>query len=302
MTLDDLNMTNYPPMDGGSGTPDGDAGRPPLPSEESAALPPDILPAGPAEQTPGTAPSQAPPPLPEAPATGATPTPAPGIAVPAATPIDTPFDPSVMGNPAGPVETEPMPASRPQRPSASGASLGDVLRGNMLLPVLLIGGVIGVYLLSLRGGPAVASAEQKQTELRVDTMLTALSADPANGQRAEEVVRSFYCDARQRQVPRDNLRANPFVFVIGGGEAEPGAKPSRQEHILRIEELKEARLMAEELRLQSVMRGPQGSTAVISDKLVQQGQVINGWTVETIEPRRVVLKWRDYTHELKLKR
>ncbi len=298
MTLDDLNMTNYPPMEGGSDTPEDDASRPPLPSEESTDLPPDILPAGPADSPPAAAPAQAPPPLPEAEALDPSPVPAPGIAVPDANPAD----PSAMGEPAGPVETEPMPASRPQRATGSSASLGDVLRGNMLLPVLLIGGVIGVYLLSLTGGPAIASAEQKQTELRVDTMLTALAADPTNGKRAEEVVRSFYCDARQRQVPRKDLRANPFVFVIAGDSSDPGAKPSRREHILRVEELKEARLMAQELRLQSVMQGPQGSTAVISDKLVQQGQVINGWTVETIEPRRVILKWRDYTHELKLKR
>ena len=47
------------------------------------------------------------------------------------------------------------------------------------------------------------------------------------------------------------------------------------------------------LQLQSVMRGRNGGTAIISDNLLTVGQEIEGFTVEKIQAKSVILIWRD---------
>lgn len=187
-------------------------------------------------------------------------------------------------------------SSRRPRPGA--------LRGaNLLLAALFAAGIGGLYLLSLRQGPAEASADERQTEVQVDTALARLSAGSVAQTKAKVLVDAFYYQASQRQIPVEDLWGNPFLFTPPQ-RPEPTTKPADETPKRPIpgarpsgpDPLAEAR----KLSLQSVLMGTDGRKAMISNNLLGEGQVIRGWTVQTIESRTVVLAREGKTFVLKM--
>jgi len=65
-------------------------------------------------------------------------------------------------------------------------------------------------------------------------------------------------------------------------------------------ELSEAMVAVRDLRLQSVLIGKSGATAIISNNLLSEGQTIQGWTVSKIQAREVLLVWKDQKFVLKM--
>jgi len=201
----------------------------------------------------------------------------------------------------------------PQTPSPgrSGGRQGlQFSRGNLVLVALLVGGLAVVYVMSLNEGPAEASAEQRAAQQQVETALTAFktSGASADAQRmkAAAVVKEFYHDTRQRQVPLDALQKNPCEFIPPPGNEPavvrqeqaappPPAEPTEQEKA-------EERMLqaASRLQLQSIMVGSRGATAMISNNILAEGRQIEGWTVWKIEANEVLLAWKDKTHTLRL--
>lgn len=189
----------------------------------------------------------------------------------------------------------------PGRFSASQRSK-TILRENLLLVLLFAGGIMGVYLLSLRGGPSKASADQVQTEQNVESALTSLAKPPVADKDVQTIIDSFYGQARQRQIDMDHLHGNPFVFknptpITPTGPATKPAEAAAQP----VNTDRNAAVVAVKLlSLQSVLTGSAGRLATISNNLLSEGQVISGWTVSKINPKDVVLTWRDQTYVLKM--
>ena len=176
-------------------------------------------------------------------------------------------------------------------------------RENMLLTALFIAGIACVYFLSLRGGPQTASAQEKLTELRVNNAISGLTQIDNTHETAMEVVHTFYHQASQRQIPLKNLKANPFVFKIPGPVKPVAAAKTKQTPApvkKANDQAKQAMKEVANLKLQSILTGSHGAMAMISNNLLTKGQRIVGWTVADIEPRRVVLTWRDKTYVLKI--
>ena len=180
---------------------------------------------------------------------------------------------------------------------------GAMQGANLLLAALFAAGIGGVYLLSLRQGPAEASAQERQTEVQVDTALARLSAGSVAQTKAKVLVDAFYYQASQRQIPVEDLWGNPFLFTPPQ-RPEPTTKPADEKPKRPIpgenpsgpDPLAEAR----KLSLQSVLMGTDGRKAMISNNLLGEGQVIRGWTVQTIESRTVVLAREGKTYILKM--
>ncbi|MCJ7544016.1 MAG: hypothetical protein MUP47_05525 [Phycisphaerae bacterium] len=189
-------------------------------------------------------------------------------------------------------------------------SPGRILRwfkqGNTPLAVLFAAALASVYLLSLRHGPASAMAQEKAEDGQVETALAQWQARTEVAKRtagtAADLVTTFYYETQQRQIPPERLAGNPFEFkplssapavpLASAAEPEPpGGDPSGT--IDALSALKE-------LRLQSVLAGPHGATAMISNNILTEGQVIRGWTIIKIEPESATLKWQDQTVELKM--
>jgi len=191
-------------------------------------------------------------------------------------------------------------AIAPATPRRRSSALGGA---NLLLAALFAAGIGGVYLLSLRQGPAEASAQERQTEVQVDSALARLSAGSVSQAKARTLVDAFYYQASQRQIPVEELWGNPFQYTPPR-RPEPTTKPAETkpahpkpgEKPTGPDPLAEAR----KLSLQSVLRGKDGSKAMISNNLLGEGQMIRGWTVQTIEPRKVIMAREGKTYILKM--
>jgi len=211
----------------------------------------------------------------------------------------------------------PEPANAPGQvlpePSSAGPHLsrGGRLRalgrGNMVLVLLFAAGLGCVYLLSLRSGPAKASAEQHRVELQVDSAILQLASSNLGkvGQRggATALVRTFYYQARHRQIPPEALEGNPFVYTeaqsdLAAGLKATGEQSSPPQQEIQQRNLSQALAAAKQLTLQSVLMNSHGRMAMISNNLLTEGQEIQGWTIRKILPREVLLVWQDQRYVL----
>ncbi len=180
-------------------------------------------------------------------------------------------------------------------------------QGNLILVVLFAAGLACVYLLSLRSGPAQASAQQQADETMVTSALEQFQAEIAkrglSTAKATSLVDTFYYETRQRQVPLEQLAGNPFEFQPPAGEqaVSLGVAPGKGDGTThKMASLGEALAAVKQLRLQSILAGSNGATAMISNNLLREGQVICGWTVAKIKPQSVVMTWKDKTYELRM--
>lgn len=213
---------------------------------------------------------------------------------------------------AGLDQTEPQPAPEPAAPISSGRSRPSpslklsVSPMSLVLAGLFASGILGLYLLSLKSGPQTASAEEQTIEAKVDAALQQMDAMLIDLEQDETaaVVDTFYYEASQRQVPLDQLPGNPFIYVtpnVRGDKTSREAGTNEVSSKMEIrQELSDALANARMLSLQSVLSSSHGATAIISNNLLTKGQVIQGWTVSRIEPKQVVLTWKDQKYILEM--
>lgn len=204
--------------------------------------------------------------------------------------------------------------AQPQTPQPHHSSYKlQMTRANIILAVLFAGGVATVYSLSVRKGPAGASAEQKLAESSVDSALLRLQGGSGRGSdalSARKITRNLLSNFSDRivkkQIPLAKLDKNPFVFIPPEARAvpsvtrvHPGRTPKVEETPEQITQ-KQAMERLSRLRLQSVMMGSSGSAAVISNNLLTEGQQTEGFTVKKISSKSVVLTWRGQEFVLKM--
>lgn len=185
----------------------------------------------------------------------------------------------------------------------AGGALRWFRQGNTPLAVMFIAAMVGVYLLSLRQGPATASAQVQAADGQVETVLAEWQARRAVAEHsvsATDLVNTFYYEMRQRQVPPEKLGGNPFEFRPPAGAPTGPAPAAAEPPAVDDNGHGDALSALKELQLQLVLAGPHGATAMISNNILTEGQVIRGWTIIKITPETVVLQWQDQTVELKM--
>lgn len=198
-------------------------------------------------------------------------------------------------------DTQPQPVSPASEGGGAVRRLKKIslLNGNLGLLLMFAAGIGAIYLLSLRKGPAEASADLRTAELQVNEALArfGLQGD-TNKTSASAVVASFYLQTKQRQIPVDH---NPFVFRLPN---QPVVSQEDADQKRADEEIEKAEAEALEdvkmLQLQSILTGANGATAMISNNLLTEGQKIQGWTVTKIEADRVILQFKERQHILRL--
>jgi hypothetical protein len=202
-----------------------------------------------------------------------------------------------------PAEFQPAQAQAPvARKSRRNAFL---TRGSLVLLGIYATGFATLYLLGHSGGPKAAKGEQNVVCAKVDAALDLMDAQPNAGElnhqtNAKAIVDDFYTAAKQRQVDRNRLVRNPFVFKEKVPETAPVVMPKEVEPKDSVPaELKAAMEAVKTLRLQSVLIG-KCPAALVSNNLVTTGQNIKGWTVSKIAPREVELTWKDQKYVLEL--
>ena len=199
------------------------------------------------------------------------------------------------------VQPQEPPANRQRKRSPYGQ---QVFRANIVLIGVFVAGAATVYGLTFRNSPAKASAEQRVVESQVEAMIMRLASAAAKGDArrpgrvTNDLLKNFYDQITERQIPLRGLRKNPFHFVgprlrltrpASGTPQRPQAKQAREDPEKLTEE--KAAVELGKLHLQSVMMGRSGSTAIISNNLLTVGQKIKCFTVKRIDSDSVVLEW-----------
>jgi len=192
--------------------------------------------------------------------------------------------------------------SSPLRPPVT--MRGSFVRSNMLLIGVFAVGILCVYMLGLREPPRTASGQQSAPQIsvefdhkEVDKSESVCGLKPGEGMA---IVDTFYYQAKQRQIPIGALVGNPFVTRSPRLAAPSLAKTPIKGDDAQSDSMAEAIERVKKLKLQSVLMATSGTTAMVSGQLLTKGQQIRGWTVVHIEPRRVVLAWRDQKFALEM--
>ncbi len=181
------------------------------------------------------------------------------------------------------------------------------LSGPALLVVLLIAaaGVLGA--MRMTGGVPTADASIAEAERKIDQALQKL-ATPAKAAQTnnkiqallddtDSIVTMFANDPSRKQVTVDQLAKNPFeLFLVRKTEeaADPSAKVMDK---LKAERLKKLKDELAKLSVQSVLQG-RTSLAVVSGKVVREGESLGSFTVTQIGPFGVRLTAEGNTYTL----
>lgn len=182
---------------------------------------------------------------------------------------------------------------------------------NLVLAAMAISGVAAVYILKLSVKPEAASAKQREDEIKVEAAIAQLAVPSAKSPEAGtagSIVNTLHNDTQDRQIPAWLVTRNPFVFkppkpkttpkspseAGTDGAAAMGRKTAAEQ--LRSKALADA----QRLELQTILMVAK-PMAMVSGRAVVKGERINGWTVQAIEPMRVVFTWRDKDGKTELK-
>lgn len=204
---------------------------------------------------------------------------------------------SLMGGVVGP---EGLPEAsdldfetKPKRSISQGTLL--------LLGVLVVAGG-GLYLMRFSQGN-VNNANAKAVEAKIEQALAKL-AQPAglapddplakNNLNAlfkdtNSIIAMFASDPSQRQVPIDYVKKNPFALEQAK-KPEPTAENPTPTPTRDNGARKKLAAEAQDLKLQTVMKGRAGSIAVINGQFIQVGQKFQSFTVKSIEGMAVELE------------
>lgn len=205
---------------------------------------------------------------------------------------------------------------------ASGAEMTELLSGGevnftsgetkksgnaatMLLVGTLVLGAAGFYFMFVRGGPqpagAATSPDSKAANEAISKFLGEgnqnVKAMEAMIKNTEKVVEQFLEYPAINQVPLEELKTNPFRDVNAkksGGDLELAEKKRQEQE--RVAALK----AVQALQLQTIMHGGANSACMINNALYQEGQQVDGFTVEKISPGAVVVRSGPYRFELKM--
>ncbi len=190
----------------------------------------------------------------------------------------------------------------PAQPVAANKNISPATRSNLILVGLFLAGAATVAVLGLRKGPAMASASMQQAEAQVDSAILHLTdaakpGAPASVAMTKELIDGFQRHDSRSQVPPDRLAKNPFLFIPPSNqmvETTPAAPQlTVREKTPEQVTFEKAQAEIKTLYLQSVMMGHDGGSAIIANNLVTVGQQIKCFTVVSITPKSVLLKWQD---------
>ncbi len=183
-------------------------------------------------------------------------------------------------------------------------------------PLVIVGLVLAVlgggYLWYSRTGPATAAAAgvaEGTEDPASQTVSKFLDGGTANVQMmekmlrdTEKVVQQFLNYPSMKQIPLGELQTNPFRFrapqVEGQApnESEAQAKKKREEERLAI--IKAVGL----LNLQSVIHSGARKACMVNNTMYTEGQQLDEFVIEQINPDNVVVKHGVYRFELRMQK
>jgi hypothetical protein len=175
-----------------------------------------------------------------------------------------------------------------------------------LLGLLAVAGG-GLYLMSVRAGPSRAAANP-EVESANKTISQFLSKGPDNVKAmeamlrdTEKVVQQFLAYPSVTQVPLEELKTNPFRHEISASKTADASRQQLDAERRRKEEERQKVLKAvQSLQLRSIIHSGTRRACLINNTLYLEGQNVEGFVIEKINPGSVVVKQDAYRFELRL--
>jgi hypothetical protein len=173
------------------------------------------------------------------------------------------------------------------------ANSKSLRRSTTLVAVLVAIGLLCLLLMIRRSQPQAVSAapvagDQTKIEAAI-SRLTGVRSEMAD--RMDEIVKKFYEFSDVVQVKVDELVKNPFEvegFMKGLKTGTPVEDPQAKAELLRRKQLEQK---AKTLKLLSIMRSEQGDCCMINDRILRQGDTIEGFKIVRIGGNLVELAW-----------
>ncbi len=194
--------------------------------------------------------------------------------------------------------TDPQTVPAGQAPEAQeyltvAANSKNLRRSTMLVAILVAVGLVCLLVMIRRSQPQAASATQgKADQTKIEDAISRLTGVRSEVvDRADEIVKKFYQFSDVVQVRVSELAKNPF-------EVEGSTKNRKTPMIIAEDPQTRAALFrrqrmeqASTLKLLSIMRSEQGTSCMINDQIVQQGDDVDGFRVARIGTNFVELTW-----------
>lgn len=184
----------------------------------------------------------------------------------------------------------------------------SINRTTLVMFAVLLAGAGGLYFMHLRSGPRAAQAADA-TAVAAQQTIDKFLGDGGGSIRAmetmlrdtEKVVQQFLSYPSMTQVPLESLRTNPFRFRAAG-PATPSRSTEAAEKQRREQEKQEAIAAVKRLQLQSILHSADRRACVIDRQFYSEGQQVNGFSIEKINPQSVVVRKDRWRFELKMAR
>jgi len=175
------------------------------------------------------------------------------------------------------------------------ATTSKSLRRSTMLVAILVGvGLVVLGLMIRKSQPQAAAARQGQEEqTKIEAAIGRLTgASTEMVDRMDEIVKKFYEFSDVFQIKVGELTKNPFE-VQGYMKDLKGQVVVTEDDQTRAEMMRRQRLQqkASTLKLLSIMQGERGNSCMINDRILRQGDEIEGCTVTQIGSNSVELSW-----------
>jgi preprotein translocase subunit SecG len=174
------------------------------------------------------------------------------------------------------------------------ANSKNLRKSTILVAILVAIGLIGLGYMIRKSQPQSASARpSKDDETKIEaaiSRLTGVSSEMVS--RMDEIVSKFYEFSDVFQVGVKELVKNPFeVGAFMGAIKEEGASAQDEKAKAALIHREMLKKQAAKLALLSVMRSEDGNACMINDRILQQGDSIEGFVVTRIAGNSVELSW-----------
>lgn len=113
----------------------------------------------------------------------------------------------------------------------------------------------------------------------------------------EKVVQQFLTYPSVAQVPLSGLHTNPFKRSITVASPPPDESTARKR---REEERQQVLQAVQGLQLQSIIHSESRRACLINNTLYREGQLVENFSIERIEPKAVIVRNGVYRFELKM--
>ena len=179
----------------------------------------------------------------------------------------------------------------------------QVRRSTIMLAVLFGFGLLCLCFMINKSVPHTAagttvSDEEKQVGIALQK-LTGVSSEMSN--RMDDIVEKFYQFSDVHQVQVDELVKNPFEREIFLADSRGNYGAGKSSIAPEVQRQRQLRNRAESMQLLSIMQsGQAGACCMIDDKILYEGDSINGFRVSQIGNNFVKLKAEDFETVLKL--